>query len=99
MPCRSAAGRDADTQFIVFDSSLVGVMPLAASDPMHIKYRAQFEQCVRARRAAAECVLPQPSPGARVRAEPWDPNAPYPGNGALQSVLATLIRPCSIPRA
>ena len=38
------SGRDADTQFIVFDSSLVGVAPLPADDPMHVRYRAQFER-------------------------------------------------------
>ena len=42
MPLGSGAA--ADTQFIVFDSSLVGVRPLAASDPMYVNYRAQFER-------------------------------------------------------
>ena len=40
-----------------------------ASDPMHIRYRAQFEQRVCARRQAAECVLHEPPPYSRVRAE------------------------------
>ena len=31
-------------QLVVFDSSLVGVTPLPANDPMFIKYRAQFQR-------------------------------------------------------
>src|SRR5207248_1169162 len=38
------AGASTDAQFIVFDSSLVGIAPLAASDPMFVTYRAQLER-------------------------------------------------------
>ena len=38
------SGPGADTQFIVFDSSVVGVLPLAASDPTYVTYRAQLER-------------------------------------------------------
>ena len=84
-------GRDADTQFIVFDSSLVGVAPLPANDPMHVQLPRAVRARVRARRAAAEHVLHEPSPDSRVRAEPGASRTRrIPGNGALQSVLAAL---------
>ena len=82
-------GHDADTQFIVFDSSLVGVMPLAASDPMHIKYRAQFEQAFALAARQPNAFFLNHHPVLAFAPNPATPNAPYPGNGALQSVLAT----------
>jgi hypothetical protein len=42
VPVRTTGGRAA--QFVVFDSSLVGLVPLAATDPMYRTYRAQFER-------------------------------------------------------
>ena len=38
------AGAAADTQFVVFDSSAVGLAPLAPTDPVYRNYHAQFEQ-------------------------------------------------------
>ncbi len=67
VPLGSAA--DADTQFIVFDSSLVGVLPLPPSDAMHVRYRGAVRACVRARGAAPQHVLHEPPSDARVRAE------------------------------
>jgi 3',5'-cyclic AMP phosphodiesterase CpdA len=84
------SGRDADTQFIVFDSSLVGVTPLAASDPMHIKYRAQFERAFALAARQPNAFFLNHHPVLAFAPNPATPNAPYPGNGALQSVLAAL---------
>ena len=89
VPLGSAAG--ADTQFIVFDSSLVGVAPLPPSDPMYVRYRAQLERAFALARAAAQHVLHEPPSGARVRAQSRPgPTPRIPGNGALQSVLGAL---------
>ena len=84
------SGTDADTQFVVFDSSLVGVAPLAASDPMYIRYRAQFEAAfaLAARRPNAFFINHHPI--LAFAPHPAQPQAPYPGNGALQSVLSGL---------
>jgi hypothetical protein len=84
------SGRDADTQFIVFDSSLVGVMPLPASDPMHIKYRAQFERAFALAARRPNAFFMNHHPILAFAPNPAKPDAPFPGNGALQSVLAPL---------
>jgi len=80
----------ADTQFIVFDSSLVGVAPLAASDPMYRNYLAQFERAfaLAARRPNNFFMLHHPV--LAFAARPGRPESPYPGNAGLQSVLQTL---------
>jgi len=83
-------GRDADTQFIVFDSSLVGVLPLPASDPMHVRYRAQFEQAFALAARRPNAFFMNHHPILAFAPNPGMPDAPYPGNGALQSVLAPL---------
>ena len=63
----------------------------AADDPMHVRYRAQFEQRFRPRRAAAERVLHEPPPDPRIRAQPGKAGRAVPRQRrALQSVLATL---------
>jgi hypothetical protein len=84
------SGADADTQFIVFDSSIVGVLPLAATDPTYIDFRAQFERAfaLAARQPNAFFLLHHPI--LAFAPNPAQPNAPFPGNGALQSVLAPL---------
>ncbi len=84
------AGPDLSTQFVVFDSALVGIAPLAASDPMHVTYRAQFERAfaLAARRPGSFFVNHHPVLG--FAPHPGKPNAPYPGNAGLQSVLAPL---------
>jgi hypothetical protein len=80
----------ADTQFIVFDSSRVGIPRLAPTDPMHVTYRAQLERAfvLGARRPQTFFMNHHPvlalAPD-RVRAEVL-----YPGNAGLQSVLETL---------
>ena len=84
------SGADADTQFIVFDSSLVGVAPLAATDPMHIRYRAQFERAFALARKRPYTFFMNHHPILAFAPKPTQPDAPYPGNGALQSVLSAL---------
>ena len=80
----------ADTQFIVFDSSLVGVSPLAASDPMYRTYKAQFERAfaLAARRPDNFFMLHHPV--LAFAANRGTPESPYPGNAGLQSVLEVL---------
>ncbi|MEO8305303.1 MAG: metallophosphoesterase [Betaproteobacteria bacterium] len=81
------AGTDADTQFIVFDSSLVGVTPLPADNPMYVRYRAQFERAfaLSGKRPNAFFMNHHPILGFAPNQAKSD--EPYPGNGALQSVL------------
>jgi Calcineurin-like phosphoesterase len=84
------SGVDADTQFIVFDSSLVGVAPLPASDPMHVRYRAQFERAFALAGKRPYTFFMNHHPILAFAPKPAQPDAPYPGNGALQSVLSAL---------
>jgi hypothetical protein len=84
------SGGDADTQFIVFDSSLVGVAPLPAGDPMHVRYRAQFERAFALATKTPYAFFMNHHPILAFAPKPAQPDAPYPGNGALQSVLAAL---------
>jgi hypothetical protein len=88
VPFRS--GSALDTQFIVFDSSAVGITPLAASDPMYRNYRAQFERAfaLAARRPGSFFVNHHPV--LAFESNPGKPDSPYPGNAGLQSVLTTL---------
>jgi hypothetical protein len=84
------SGPDADTQFIVFDSSVVGVLPLPRAIRPTSAYRAQFERAfaLAARKPNAFFLLHHPI--LAFAPNPAQPNAPFPGNGALQSVLAPL---------
>jgi hypothetical protein len=88
VPLGSAAA--ADTQFVVFDSSLVGVAPLPASDPMHIAYRAQLERAFALSARRPNTFFMNHHPVLAFAPNPAQPNAPFPGNGALQSVLGSL---------
>jgi hypothetical protein len=80
-------GRAADTQFVVFDSSAVGLAPLAPTDPMYRSYHAQFDQAfaLAARRPNNFFVLHHPV--LAFAANPAQPDTPWPGNAALQSVM------------
>jgi hypothetical protein len=81
------SGIDADTQFIVFDSSLVGVVPLPPDDPMHLQYRAQFERAFALVAKRPYTFFMNHHPILAFAPNPAKPDAPFPGNGALQSVL------------
>lgn len=80
----------ADTQFIVFDSSLAGLSPLTPAQPMYGIYRAQMERAfaLAAARPHAFFLLHHPVLG--FASNPRSPSTPYPGNAALQSVLKGL---------
>jgi hypothetical protein len=84
------SGPDADTQFIVFDSSLVGVEPLPADNPMHVRYRAQFERAFALAERRPNSFFMNHHPILAFAPNPGNPPKPYPGNGALQSVLDKL---------
>ena len=84
------SGAEADTQLIVFDSSLAGVRPLATTDPTYVKYRAQLERAfVLASRRPGALFLNH-HPILAFAANPERPDAPFPGNAALQSVLGAI---------
>jgi hypothetical protein len=84
------AGRDADTQFIVFDSSLVGYDPLPAGNAMHIRYRSQLEQAFVLAGRRPNAFFLNHHPILAFAPNPEKPDVPFPGNSALQSVLSGL---------
>ena len=84
------SGADADTQLIVFDSSLAGVRPLATTDPMYVKYRAQLERAFALAGRRPGTFFMNHHPILAFAANPVRPDAPYPGNAALQSVLGAI---------
>ena len=88
VPLGSAA--DADTQLVVFDSSRVGVAPLPASDPMHVRYRGQLERAFALSARRPHTFFMNHHPILAFAPNPARPDAPFPGNGALQSVLGSL---------
>jgi hypothetical protein len=88
VPLGSAAA--ADTQFIVFDSSLVGVAPLPPDNPMHIRYRRQLERAFALAARRPNTFFMNHHPVLAFAPNPAKPDAPFPGNGALQSVLGAL---------
>jgi hypothetical protein len=84
-------GAAGDTQFIVFDSSLVGVAPLAPTSTMHMNYRAQLERAFALAARRSWTFFIHHHPVLAFAPNPRNPATPYPGNGALQSILATLV--------
>jgi hypothetical protein len=84
------AGAGADTQFIVFDSSLVGVAPLPPASEMFKNYHAQLERAFALAARRPQTFFMNHHPVLAFAPNPAQPSAPYPGNGALQSVLQTL---------
>ena len=83
-------GRDADTQFLVFDSSWVGVTPIPPADVMYRNYRAQFEAVFALGARTPHAVFMSHHPVLGFASNPGNPQNPYPGNGGLQSVLAPM---------
>jgi hypothetical protein len=83
-------GRGSDLQFLVFDSSWVGVTPIPPADLMYRNYRAQFEQAfaLGVRTPRAFFISHHPTLGFASNAN--DPQNPFPGNGGLQSVLTPM---------
>lgn len=80
----------ADTQFLVFDSSFVGVVPLKPDELMYRNYRAEFTDLfARAARTPHNFFLSH-HPVLGFASNPGNPQSPYPGNAGLQSVLNPL---------
>ncbi len=80
----------ADAQFIVFDSSRVGIAPLAPESAMHVTYRAQFERAFALGARRPNTFFMSHHPVLAFAPNPGKPEAPYPGNAGLQSVLQTI---------
>ena len=92
----------ADTQFIVFDSSKVGVEPLAASDPMYNTYSAQMGSAfaLANRPTGLHNLFMSHHPILGFAPDPrQQPTGVYPGNGSLQSVLRPINGASLFPRS
>jgi hypothetical protein len=81
----------ADAQLLVFDSSKVDVAPLAATDPLYKIYFAQMQQAFALARRTPHNIFLNHHPVLAFAPNPSvTPTGVYPGNGALQSVLAAI---------
>jgi Calcineurin-like phosphoesterase len=79
----------ADAQFIVFDSSKVGVAPLAITDLMYKIYMTQVRLAFEQGAGVAHNFFVNHHPILGFAPNPGQsPTGLYPGNGSLQSVLA-----------
>ena len=83
-------GRNADTQFLVFDSSWVGVTPIPPDTLMYRNYKAEFESLFTLGARTRSAFLLAHHPVLGFASNPSDPQKPFPGNGGLQSVLAPM---------
>ena len=83
-------GASGDTQFIVFDSSRVGVTPLQPASAMHATYRAQYQRAFALGARRPNTFFMNHHPVLAFASNPSKPESPYPGNAGLQSVLQTL---------
>lgn len=83
-------GRGGDTQWLVFDSSWTGVRPYTAADLQYRNYRPQFEVLFALGARTPKSFFLAHHPVLGFAANPRDPQNPFPGNGGLQSVLATI---------
>ncbi|HEX3631329.1 MAG TPA: metallophosphoesterase [Casimicrobiaceae bacterium] len=87
-----------DTQLIVFDSSRVGVAPLAADDPMYAIYSVQVRRAMELAGGAAHNFFVDHHPILGFATDTTRrPAGVYPGNAALQSVLAASNGPLLFP--
>ena len=86
-------GRGSDLQFLVFDSSWVGVTPIPPTDLMYRNYRTEFEQvfALGARTPRAFFMSHHPVLGFASQSRTIR-RIPFPGNGGLQSVLTPMYR-------
>lgn len=83
-------GRASDLQFLVFDSSWVGLTPIPPTDLMYKNYRAQLEKIFALGARTPQAIFIDHHPVLGFAANPGNPQNPFPGNAGLQSVLATL---------
>jgi len=72
------------------DDEEVQLTALPANDPMHVRYRAQFERAFELAARRPNTFFMNHHPILAFAPKPAQPDAPYPGNGALQSVLSAL---------
>jgi hypothetical protein len=87
-----------DTQLIVFDSSKVGVAPLRVDNPMYAIYSVQFRRVMELARGAARNFFVDHHPILGFATDTTkQPAGVYPGNAALQSVLAASNGPLLFP--
>ena len=88
----------ADTQLIVFDSSRVGVAPLRIDSPMYAIYSVQFRLAMELARGAPHNFFVDHHPILGFATDATKrPAGVYPGNAALQSVLAASNGPLLFP--
>jgi hypothetical protein len=83
-------GRGADVQFLVFDSSWVGVTPIPPTDLMYRNYRAEFEEAFALGSRTPRAFFLSHHPTLGFASNPNDPQNPFPGNGGLISVLTPM---------
>jgi hypothetical protein len=87
-----------DAQIVVFDSSRVGVKALLPSDPMYRSYAAEFGMAFALSRDVAHNLWVSHHPILGFAPDTSRPEpAVYPGNEALQSVLAPMNGPNLFP--
>jgi hypothetical protein len=79
-----------DPQFVVFDSSLAGIAPLAPEAATYATYRAQLARAFALAERRPQTFLLNHHPILAFAPNVADPTAPHPGNQALQSVLRGL---------
>ena len=82
-----AAGSARDTQFLIFDSSAVGLAALAPTNQVYTRYHAQFAQAWDLASRRPNNIFIDHHPILAFATNPMQPDQPYPGNRALQSVM------------
>jgi Calcineurin-like phosphoesterase len=90
-------GSGSDTQFIVFDSSNVGVTPLNPSDLMYRNYKSEMEYAFGRTAQTPRVFFMSHHPVLGFAANPGKPETPYPGNAGLQSVMSALYPSALVP--
>lgn len=84
-------GSSADTHLVVFDSSRVGIAPLPADSALYKIYHGQFVRAFALGARRSNTFFMAHHPVLAFAPNPSQPEAPYPGNGALQSVLQAIV--------
>jgi hypothetical protein len=80
----------ADLQFLVFDSSWVGVTPIPPASLTYANYRAQFEQLFALGSRTPRAFFISHHPTLGFASNPNDPQNPFLGNAGLISVLTPM---------
>lgn len=87
----------ADTAFIVFDSSNVGVTPLNPADLMYRNYKSEMEYAFARTAQTPRVFFMSHHPTLGFAANPGKPESPFPGNAGLQSVMSALYSSALVP--